>query len=92
MSNKKEIHQIAGDLANAGFNTSREKFLEQMRNLHPTSQQLFAGLVLAWIKDYAENYRIDDRNRRSIEECRKVINSFNALNGNEELKTKFPCI
>ena len=70
----------------------REKFLEAMRNMHPTGQQIFAGHVLAWINDYATNCRVDDRNRNSVEECRKILEAYRLDTGEEKLRERFPMI
>ena len=70
----------------------REKFLEATRKMHPTIQQIFAGHVLAWINDYATNYRVDDRNRCSVEECKKILNAYRVDTGGEKLRERFPMI
>ena len=91
MYNKKEIHQIAEDLANAVFNASKEEFLRQMRLLHRTNQQMFAGLVLLWMQDYV-NYDTDGRNRYSVEYFSKLIETFKSAHPDEPLRKGFPLV
>lgn len=88
---KPTLYQLASKFINEAWNTGSRSFLEEMRKMHPTEQQIFAGLILTWLSDYTRNYRIDDRNKQSIEECRKLLDSFKAVN-EEELRTKFPLI
>lgn len=91
MYNKEEIHLKAENLTNTAFNATREEFLQQMRMMHRTSQQLFAGLVLAWLQDYA-TYSVDPRNRCSVEYCKELIETFNAAHPDEPLRTRFPLV
>jgi hypothetical protein len=89
---KEKVYPLANDFINTGFNVSRREFLEEMRRLHPTLQQIFAGLVLSWITDYGTNYRMDDRNKCSIKECRKLLESFRTVNNDENVRTSFPLV
>lgn len=89
---KEKIQLLASDFIDAGFNTGREDFLQEMRGLHPTMQQIFAGLVLSWIADYCTSYRMDDRNKSSMEECRKLMESFRAVNDDQNVRTSFPLV
>ncbi len=68
---EKEFSAIAADFIDAYCRTSHEKFLEQMRNLHPTYQQILAGMVLGWLNDYV-SYRTDDRNKSSVAFVREL--------------------
>lgn len=85
------ISQLVEKLTNTCDNTTCEQFLSEMKKVHPTLQQMFCGFVLSWIIDYAENYPEDDRNRYSIKECRKIVNTYQALH-DENLRTTFPLI
>lgn len=91
MSNPKEIHHIAEDLANAVFNTSQDDFLRQMRLLHRTNQQMFAGLVLLWMQDYV-NYDTDGRNQYSVGYFKKMLDAFMAAYPDEPLRKGFPLV
>lgn len=91
MHSKEKIHQIAENLANASYNATREEFLQQMRMMHRTNQQIFAGLVLSWMQDYI-TYSVDPRNRCSVEYCKKLIETFNAAHPDEPLRTRFPLV
>jgi hypothetical protein len=89
---KEKVYQLASDFINAGFNTGREDFLQEMHKLHPTMQQIFAGLVLSWMVDYCTSYGMDDRNRNSMAECRNLMESFRAVNDDRDVKTSFPLV
>ncbi|NDV80795.1 hypothetical protein [Bacteroides sp. 51] len=89
---KEKIFNLADSFTNEACNATRKEFLEEMKKLHPTIQQMFAGLVLSWLKDYATNYRQDPRNKHSIEECQKLIDSYTQIHGSEELRERFPMI
>lgn len=89
--NEPTISQLIEKLTNTCDSTTYEQFLSEMKKVHPTLQQKFAGLILAWIIDYAENYPQDDRNRCSIRECRKIVNTYQALH-DENPRTTFPLI
>lgn len=91
MHNKQEIHLKAENLANTAFNASTEEFLQQMRMMHRTNQQIFAGLVLAWLQDYA-TYSTDPRNQFSVEYCKKLIEAFKMAYPDEPLRTRFPLV
>lgn len=88
---KQEIHSIAEDLANAGFNASKEEFLNQMRMMHRTSQQIFAGLMLAWLQDYV-TYPVDGRNQCSVVYCAKLLEAYAEKFPDEPLRNGFPLI
>jgi len=88
---KQQIRQIAEDLANAGFNASKEEFLQQMRMMHRTSQQIFAGLVLAWLQDYI-TYPVDPRNQISVDYMAKLLEAFTEKYPDEPLRRGFPLI
>ncbi len=83
----KNLSQIATDLTNAYWNMGREEFLKQMRELHRSNQQIFAGLVFTWLNDYV-NYPIDERNERSVEYARELRKPT----GKGGFKDRFPCI
>ena len=91
MHNKEEIHQIAEKLANAGYNATREEFLQQMRMMHRTNQQIFAGLVLSWMQDYV-TYSTDGRNRFSVEYYKELIEVFKSAYPDEPLRKGFPLV
>lgn len=91
MHKKEEIHLKAENLTNTAYNATREEFLQQMRMMHRTNQQIFAGLVLAWLQDYA-TYPVDPRNRSSVEYCKKLIETINTALPDEPLRTRFPVV
>ena len=88
---RKEINTIATDFATAGYNADREKFLQEMRLMHRTNQQIFAGLVFAWLNDYAD-YPVDDRNRASVDFCRELKDMYCAACDREYFRDLFPLI
>lgn len=89
---KEKILNLTDNFINEACNVTRKEFLEEMRKLHPTIQQMFAGLVLSWMKDYATNYHQDSRNKYSIEECRRIIDAFASNYPDEEIRNRFPMI
>jgi hypothetical protein len=88
---EKEFSTIAADFIDAYCRTSHEKFLEQMRLMHRTYQQLLAGMVLGWLNDYV-NYRTDDRNKSSVAFVRELRALHCETTGDEGFKDKFPLI
>lgn len=50
-----------------------QMFAESLRYFHPTLQQKFYRVIKTCISELAKNDRpIDDRNKASFEECRKL--------------------
>lgn len=47
---KEKILNLTDNFINEACNVTRKEFLEEMRKLHPTIRQMFAGLVLSWMK------------------------------------------
>jgi hypothetical protein len=88
---EKTLSQIATDLTNAYWNMGQAEFLKQMRELHRSNQQIFAGLVFTWLNDYV-NYPTDERNERSVEYARELRNLISEATGQGEFKDRFPCI
>lgn len=70
---------------------SREKFIDEMSQVHPTLQQVFAGLVFGWFNAYAE-YRSDDRNEASVEFTRELRDLYRDAACADGFKDKFPFI
>lgn len=89
---KQSITNIAEELTGEGSNVTRAEFLTEMQRMHPTNQQIFAGLVLSWMKDYAENYDADARNKYSIQEIKDIIESYKQTHDGEEFRSGFPLI
>jgi hypothetical protein len=67
------------------------EFLKQMRELHRSNQQIFAGLVFTWLNDYV-NYPTDERNEKSVEYTRELCNLICEATGKDGFKYKFHCI
>ncbi|MBF0648704.1 hypothetical protein IR083_07715 [Dysgonomonas sp. GY75] len=59
--------------------------------MHRTSQQMFAGLVLAWMQDYA-TYPVDDRNKCSVAYITRLLETFAEKYPEEPLRNRFPLI
>ncbi len=85
----KEIRLLISEMTNVYGSENEKKLLAELRTLHPTLQQKFAGMVLAWINDFAVNYRIDDRNRASHRVCRRLVDMYISDTGEDKIKDRF---
>lgn len=85
-----KIRKAIDDLIQYGYN-DRDKFIKEMKERHRTEQQMFAGLILAWINEYAES-PTDDRNKASVEVCQLLVELYHGLTGERKIKDKFPMI
>ncbi len=85
----KEIRQFISGLTNTFGNEHRRILIEELRKQHPTLQQIFMGMVLSCINDFANSERIDDRNRASHTVCKRLVDLYSADTGEEEIKDKF---
>lgn len=91
MAVNRTMSDIASDFANAGFSMGRDLFLKQMKMMHRTEQQMFAGLIISWIQDYT-TYNTDDRNKYSVEYFTRMLDAFKTANPDEPLRKGFPLI
>ncbi len=85
----KEIGRLISELTNTFGGYHRRKLIEELRRLHPTRQQIFTGMALAWINDFANSSRIDDRNRSSHRVCKRLADLYAAATGEDEIKDRF---
>lgn len=88
---EKSLSALAADFIEACRRESREKFLGQMQQVHPTLQQVFAGLVFVWLNTYADQ-RSDDRNKASIDFTSELRDIYRSATENEGFKDRFPFI
>ena len=76
-------------MTNVYGSENEKKLLAELRTLHPTQQQKFVGMVLAWINDYATNYRVDGRNSASHKVCKRLVELHKADTGEEKITDRF---
>ena len=88
---KEKILLAVNDLANVYGPDHRSNFMEVMKDLHPTCQQLFMGLCFNWINEMAK-MRTDPRNEASAAVCRRLVDLYSADTGEDEIPSKFPFI
>lgn len=84
---EQRMKEIVNELANT-FSNMRPMLLKVLRYTHPTVQQYFTGLCLAWINELP-HCNIDDRNRASAETCRKLVEAYCRSTGEEKIPDKF---
>lgn len=87
---KTRMKEIVDELTNT-YESRSELMLNVLRELHPTLQQTFTGLCLAWINELPQ-CRIDDRNRSSAGVCRKLVELYTDDTGEEKIRDKFMMI
>lgn len=88
---EKQLSAIAADFIETCRRADRKTFLEQMRQVHPSYQQVFAGLVLAWLNDYVDK-RFDERTHASMTYVRELRDIYRAATGDDGFKDRFPFI
>lgn len=84
------MKEIVDELANT-FCDRRPMLLNVLRHTHPTLQQYFTGLCLAWINELP-HCGIDERNRASAETCRKLVEAYCEWTGEDKIPDKFPMV
>ncbi|MDR1502560.1 MAG: hypothetical protein LBT43_08905 [Prevotella sp.] len=88
---KQEIYLIAESFSNAGFNATQKEFLQQIRLMHLTSQQIFAGLILMWLQNFVA-CPVDDRNKYSVVYIIELLEAFARKFLDEPLQSELPLI
>ena len=86
-----EIYSLIERLCNCYCSNRREKFLDAMVRLHPTVQQVFTGLCLAWVNQHAVN-RWDERNRASGKVCEQLRFLYGVDTGEDNIRDTFPMV
>jgi len=88
---ERNLSAIIADCIEECRRDSRERFIDEMSQVHPTLQQIFAGLVFGWLNAYADR-RPDDRTDASVEFTRQLRDMYRDAVCAEGFKDRFPFI
>ena len=86
-----EIYSLIERLCNHYCANRKKELLEAMARMHPTLQQVFTGLCLAWVNQHATNLW-DERNRASGRLCEQLRFLYSVDTGEDNIRDTFPMV